>query len=492
MKKIYLSIALALIASVAQAANPQLGFPELQQNQAQPHITINGADRSITNAVAGQLTINFTTNANFTLGNSQWAYGLIVMTDTGPVLTTGRDVVYPNVDSLTGGTSRLRFAFKNSTAQTLTVKRSGQTGVAVTPGSTVLLQHNGTDLQSISGGAGGTVDLTTGVTGVLPIGNGGTGLSSASDDQTIVSTGSAWVAKTLPSCLDTAGNHLNYNQSTNAFSCGTSGSGGTPGGSTTQVQYNSAGSFAGDADFTFNGTTNTLTIGSTATPGTITGATAGSGSGADLTLRAGDANPSSGTGGEVNIYSGDCNSPVSCNGGNITLFLGDGNGPNDGSFVIRNPADSANLFRVSPLGAITVASNTSGQVLTATGSGGTSWGAITLSNAASVTGVLPWANLAKSPVRTITAAGTITVTTADEIICVNKTTGAATPVSLQSSPATGFVLTVKDCKGDAATNNITMTPNSGNIDGSANYAIITNYGYWRGFYNGTQWYTSVK
>lgn len=40
---------------------------------------------------------------------------------------------------------------------------------------------------------------------------------------------------------------------------GGGGSSGTPGGATTQVQYNSAGSFAGDADFTFDGTAVTAT-----------------------------------------------------------------------------------------------------------------------------------------------------------------------------------------------------------------------------------------
>jgi hypothetical protein len=38
------------------------------------------------------------------------------------------------------------------------------------------------------------------------------------------------------------------------------GSGGTPGGADTNVQYNNAGSFGGEADFTYNATTNTLTV----------------------------------------------------------------------------------------------------------------------------------------------------------------------------------------------------------------------------------------
>lgn len=38
------------------------------------------------------------------------------------------------------------------------------------------------------------------------------------------------------------------------------GGGGTPGGSTTQIQYNSSGSFAGDAGMTYNATNKTLTL----------------------------------------------------------------------------------------------------------------------------------------------------------------------------------------------------------------------------------------
>jgi hypothetical protein len=41
---------------------------------------------------------------------------------------------------------------------------------------------------------------------------------------------------------------------------GSGGGGGTPGGSTTQVQFNDAGAFAGDADLTWNSTTNVLGI----------------------------------------------------------------------------------------------------------------------------------------------------------------------------------------------------------------------------------------
>jgi hypothetical protein len=44
----------------------------------------------------------------------------------------------------------MMFVFVNQTAQILTVKRTGQTGIAITAGSTALLWHNGTDVIALS------------------------------------------------------------------------------------------------------------------------------------------------------------------------------------------------------------------------------------------------------------------------------------------------------------------------------------------------------
>lgn len=63
--------------------------------------------------------------------------------------------------------------------------------------------------------ASATASLTTQVSGILPFANGGTGLSAASDDTVMVSSGAAWVAKAVPNC--TTG--LTYTTATNTFSC---------------------------------------------------------------------------------------------------------------------------------------------------------------------------------------------------------------------------------------------------------------------------------
>jgi hypothetical protein len=98
----------------------------------------------------------------------------------------------------------------------------------------------------------------------------------------------------------------------------------------------------------------------------------------------------------------------------------------------------------------------------------------------------------KMPIRVVTAAGAVTVSaTTDYIVCINKTSGAATTVNLPGSPATGLVFIIKDCKGDDATNNITITPAAGTIDGASTYVMKTSTtGMFDDIgvvYNGTQW-----
>lgn len=90
-------------------------------------------------------------------------------------------------------------------------------------------------------------------------------------------------------------------------------------------------------------------------------------------------------------------------------------------------------------------------------------------------------------VRVVTAAGAVTLTTSDYIVVVNKASGASTVVNLPGSPTKGDNYIIKDGKGDANTNNLTVTPASGNIDGTGTYVMNTNYQSATVVYNGTQW-----
>lgn len=120
-------------------------------------------------AIAGAVTRNFASDANITLVAAEHWTSVLVFTDTGPVLTTGRDVIFP-----------ARFPLmwvRNSTAQTLTLKKTGQTGIAVPAGETSLIAAGLTDVvASATGGSGGgggggsqyaqimLSDMTTGIT----------------------------------------------------------------------------------------------------------------------------------------------------------------------------------------------------------------------------------------------------------------------------------------------------------------------------------------
>lgn len=82
---------------------------------------------------------NFTTDANITLTADEYRNAFLVVTDTGPVLTTGRDLVFPAAFPV--------LLFKNSTAQTLTLKKAGQTGVTVAAGAKAVIAPGLTDVE---------------------------------------------------------------------------------------------------------------------------------------------------------------------------------------------------------------------------------------------------------------------------------------------------------------------------------------------------------
>lgn len=92
----------------------------------------------------------------------------------------------------------------------------------------------------------------------------------------------------------------------------------------------------------------------------------------------------------------------------------------------------------------------------------------------------PFAN----PLRVVTAAGNITALPSDGVIVVNKTVGSPTSVTLPLVPVTGAPLTVKDGKGDAAVNNITLL---GTIDAQPNLVMNIGYESVTVVWNGAQW-----
>ena len=120
--------------------------------------------------------------------------------------------------------------------------------------------------------AGSNVSITTGTDGSVLIA--ASGEFSIDDDIVATLTGSVFSGATkfnagLSGSLTTlvdgrsylnAGNNVTITSASNGQITIASSGGGSPGGSTTQVQFNNNGSFGGDGNFTFNASSNTLTV----------------------------------------------------------------------------------------------------------------------------------------------------------------------------------------------------------------------------------------
>jgi hypothetical protein len=85
-------------------------------------------------------------------------------------------------------------------------------------------------------------------------------------------------------------------------------------------------------------------------------------------------------------------------------------------------------------------------------------------------GTSTWSGSLFVPIRVVTAAGPVTVSSAtDYLIVIDKTVPEPTTVDYTCAP--GFTLLVKDGAGNDATDAITLTPSSGTIDGAASFVM---------------------
>ena len=156
-------------------------------------ITNTNLGTAIEEAIVGSADVNFS-SADVTLtltdANSSQTARNLRLNLTGTV-GAPQNLIVPAIEKV--------YIINNGLTQTITVKNTGGTGIAVPAGKTMYVYNNGTNvldavthltsltlgsaLPIASGGTGSTsttyANLQSNVTGVLPVANGGTGSSSA-------------------------------------------------------------------------------------------------------------------------------------------------------------------------------------------------------------------------------------------------------------------------------------------------------------------------
>jgi hypothetical protein len=245
----------------------------------------------------------------------------ITLTLTNSNAAQNARAFYLNLTGTPGGAATLEvpavqkpYIVKNGSNQVVTVKVTGQTGVAVPVGKTMWLYNDGTDVTNaitnlasgttLNGAAirSGSVDLTSEVTGTLPVANGGTGITSFGTGvgtalgQNVTGSGGIALATsptfttpvlgtptsgTLSSCTADGTNAVGFRNipaiadKTTSYTLATGDVGKVVGvGSGGSITIPDATFAAGDAVLVFNNTTGDVTITCTITTAYIAGADA--------------------------------------------------------------------------------------------------------------------------------------------------------------------------------------------------------------------------
>jgi hypothetical protein len=129
------------------ATTPNLGITHIEANQAQKEVTANEGFDILDEGLAGQLTHDMASDANYTLDTSEpdkeHENLVLHITDTSVNLTTTRDIILPD-------SKQLHVAW-NATAQTLRFKTASGTAYSVAAGDVRLFYiDSSNDAQAVS------------------------------------------------------------------------------------------------------------------------------------------------------------------------------------------------------------------------------------------------------------------------------------------------------------------------------------------------------
>lgn len=205
-------------------------------------------------------------NGNLTLSGNDTHSGTVLFTGTVPTLANGNASVAASTTAgglFTGQGSTSDLTFQNKSGTSICAVATGTTTLNCTGlqvGSTAVLTANQSITLSGDVSGSGATAITTTVAKVNGIAYSATAAVDTVPVTTTANTTSTY--KAVANCTDTGGNHLNYDTSTHAFSCGTSGSGSgnlTVGSSTissgtnTRILYDNSGTL-GEYTITGSGT----------------------------------------------------------------------------------------------------------------------------------------------------------------------------------------------------------------------------------------------
>jgi len=87
----------------------------------------------------------------------------------------------------------------------------------------------------------------------------------------------------------------------------------------------------------------------------------------------------------------------------------------------------------------------------------------------------------------VTAGASVSLSPSSRKVIINKAVAGIITVSLPASPKVGQEILVKDGKGDAKSNNITILAPGKTIDGNSSIVMINNYQAYSLLFNGTEW-----
>jgi hypothetical protein len=152
-----------------------LGLATVPTNSTNPSVPVNDALNALDAAIAGTASRNLAANANYTLLPADYLASVLVITDTMPILTVGRDIIFPVHFPI--------IVVKNSTAQTLTLKKTGQPGVTLAAGGSGIYASGATDVIAAAGIGAITI---AGITSVQTVASAATVTPVATNDEVII------------------------------------------------------------------------------------------------------------------------------------------------------------------------------------------------------------------------------------------------------------------------------------------------------------------